>query len=482
MIKLSKTAAVLVGFMLAVVGMCLWAQQPDDSLPGRRARPRPQRATQPAPKAPAERQARPAYVVEPPDLVIVEVLEALPGRPISGERLVRPDGCISLGFYGEIPVAGLTLPQIKEKIVLHLRKFIGDELLGLVVTDPETEKVIKKVSPRDTDRVFVEVTSYNSAMMYVEGDVVSPGRIAYTGGDSVLDLIHHSGGLLPSADRTRIRLVRSFPKGSPARVLPVDYEEITMGTDSSTNYPTLPNDRLVVPSDPSYATERVSDEDPPSQRRHADMSDLPAGKRQDDPGTEKSDYIGRKLAPPREVEGQSELEHRVSEIERKLDKLIELMEDDKGKPEGRSSKTPVAVPTERDPFDSSLVAPAGRDPFQIDEEKPVARPSKTPDAPPPDRNPFEMVPQSVQKSEPDSVPRSERRARSPARSRDTIPRHDVLRPAPGRMVTPRARREVPRPSPGGGTPPAKVERPSERPQPPSLPQARSPLDNVPPEP
>ena len=48
----------------------------------------------------------PDYVLEPPDLVLVEVLEALPGRPISGERLVRPDGKISLGFYGEVYVAG----------------------------------------------------------------------------------------------------------------------------------------------------------------------------------------------------------------------------------------------------------------------------------------------------------------------------------------------------------------------------------------
>jgi len=40
----------------------------------------------------------PDYIVEPPDLVLVEVLEALPGRPISGERLVRPDGKISLSF------------------------------------------------------------------------------------------------------------------------------------------------------------------------------------------------------------------------------------------------------------------------------------------------------------------------------------------------------------------------------------------------
>ncbi len=50
----------------------------------------------------------PDYVVEPPDIIIVEVLEALPGRPITGERLVRPDGKISLGFYGDVYVAGLT--------------------------------------------------------------------------------------------------------------------------------------------------------------------------------------------------------------------------------------------------------------------------------------------------------------------------------------------------------------------------------------
>ncbi len=72
------------------------------------------------------------YVVEPPDLLIVEVLEALPGRPISGERLVRPDGKISLGFYGDVYVAGLTIPEVKEKIVRHLQKFLSDEALGLV--------------------------------------------------------------------------------------------------------------------------------------------------------------------------------------------------------------------------------------------------------------------------------------------------------------------------------------------------------------
>jgi hypothetical protein len=38
---------------------------------------------------------------------------------------------------------------------------------------------------------------------------------------------------------------------SPAQSLPIDYEELTMGTDSSTNYHIFPNDRLVVPLNPN---------------------------------------------------------------------------------------------------------------------------------------------------------------------------------------------------------------------------------------
>jgi protein involved in polysaccharide export with SLBB domain len=73
------------------------------------------------------------HLIEPSDLMLIEVLEALPGRPISGERLVRADGTISLGFYGDVMVKGLTLEQARIKIIKHLRAFLLDEVLGLVV-------------------------------------------------------------------------------------------------------------------------------------------------------------------------------------------------------------------------------------------------------------------------------------------------------------------------------------------------------------
>jgi protein involved in polysaccharide export with SLBB domain len=78
--------------------------------------------------------------VEPPDLILVEVLEALPGRPISGERLLRPDGKISLGFYGDVYVRGLTIDQVKVAIIKHLRNYLNDEALGLEIPPAEREE------------------------------------------------------------------------------------------------------------------------------------------------------------------------------------------------------------------------------------------------------------------------------------------------------------------------------------------------------
>lgn len=94
-------------------------------------------------------------VLAPGDFLLVEFLEALPGRPITGERIVRPDGTISLGFYGDVFVAGLDRREIKEKLIRHMQKFLTDECLGLVDQDPETGKP-RPIPPADSDRVIVD--------------------------------------------------------------------------------------------------------------------------------------------------------------------------------------------------------------------------------------------------------------------------------------------------------------------------------------
>ena len=132
MMKIKTVAVALVLIGLGAYGASLAAPQADRSkspnLSRRRSAPT---AEKPKSKAQPALVSLGDYVVEPPDILLVEVLEALPGRPISGERLVRPDGKISLGFYGDVYVAGSTVPEVKEKIVRHLQKYLDDDALGL---------------------------------------------------------------------------------------------------------------------------------------------------------------------------------------------------------------------------------------------------------------------------------------------------------------------------------------------------------------
>jgi polysaccharide export outer membrane protein len=196
----------------------------------------------------------PDYVVEPPDLILVEVLEALPGRELHGEHLVRPDGKVSLGFYGDVYVAGLTTDQIKEKVVIHLRKYLTDQVLGLVTYNNRTNE-FEDVDPINTSRVFVDVTAYNSKVYYVQGDVGSPGRLPITGNETVLDAINYAGGLASTAAPANIRLVRPAPPGACCQqVLPVNYAAIVNAGDSTTNYQLMPGDRVVVFRDPIVRT------------------------------------------------------------------------------------------------------------------------------------------------------------------------------------------------------------------------------------
>ena len=252
MTKVKTIAAIVLLIGAGAFGLTLAAAQ---SARERRATPdrgRPSVAAESKAQPPLE--ALGEYVVEPPDVLLVEVLEALPGRPISGERPVQPDGKISLGFYGEIYVAGLTLREVKEKVVLHLKEFIGPQKLGLVVPPSEadegelnaTTKKAKIVAPRDSNRVFVQLTKSKSKFYYLQGAFVISGRVPVTGQERILDAVSNAGGLAPDADHHQVFLYRASPGGGPLRSLKIDIDQIMLGDDLSTNYQLLPGDRLVV--------------------------------------------------------------------------------------------------------------------------------------------------------------------------------------------------------------------------------------------
>jgi protein involved in polysaccharide export with SLBB domain len=271
----------------------------------------------------------PSYVIEPPDILLVEVLEALPGRPISGERLVRPDGKISLGFYGELDAAGLTPAEFKEKIVLHLKKYLGDEVLGLTIMDPNTGAVTRRIDPKDSDRVLVEVVKMNSKNYYVVGSVAKPGRLPFTGHETVLDAINLAGGLSAEADLDNVFLYRKSPPEGTLQRLPVNIDQIVMGGDPTTNYQLFPGDRLVFPAKPGSDSDDV---DPREVRPSASSRARPAESRRVDRRPPATRAESPDDGDPRQDGGAGraptlrDVERRLGEVERKLDRVLDALE------------------------------------------------------------------------------------------------------------------------------------------------------------
>jgi len=170
--------------------------------------------------------------------VSVSLPEAEVKQEITGEHLVRPDGTVSLGIYGKVHVAGLTLSQVRETIELHLADFM--------------------LNPQ----VDVDVYSYNSKVYYVIADGGGYGeevaRIPYTGNETVLDAISQIGGLPVVASKKNVWIARPSPAGSCSdQILPVDWEAITQGGVTDTNYQLMPGDRIYIQADHWISMEGV---------------------------------------------------------------------------------------------------------------------------------------------------------------------------------------------------------------------------------
>jgi polysaccharide export outer membrane protein len=189
----------------------------------------------PHPPVPREcaKVALPPYVIEPPDILLIETAVAdVRVQPVRGQHLVRPDGTVSLGIYGNAFVGGLTLEQAKVAIGQVLAPRLKDFKLN---------------------ELNVDVLAYNSKFYYIITDGAGYGqqlyRLPITGSDTVLDAIAQIGGL-PAVASKKVWLARrtcSSGTGAPEK-LPVNWTAITCGA-TDTNYQVLPGDRIFVCSD-----------------------------------------------------------------------------------------------------------------------------------------------------------------------------------------------------------------------------------------
>lgn len=198
------------------------------------------RAKKPVPAYPLPKEQHlttmPPYVIQIPDILLVESPRSLPDQPIAGEHLVRADGTINLGLYGTVRVAGLTIDEAKKAIEDHLSNYINDP------------------------KVNVDVYSYNSKFIYVIADGAGFGEqvlhLNFTGNETVLDAIAKIGGIPQQSSKRRIWIARPNPKDEKdSTILPVDWNGIVKCGHYATNYQLFPYDRLYIQSDPLQATD-----------------------------------------------------------------------------------------------------------------------------------------------------------------------------------------------------------------------------------
>ncbi len=175
-----------------------------------------------------EKHFRELKIKEPK--VTVTLAQSRAAQRISGPHLVRPDGTIALGTYGNVRVTGLTLPEVRRAVESQLSEFL---------LNPE---------------VFVDVQNYNSKLYYVILDGGGIGQTVYrlpiTGNDTVLDAISQVNGLSAVSSRDRIWVSRPAPAGCPHQILPVDWRLVSECGDTATNYQLMPGDRVFVAAYP----------------------------------------------------------------------------------------------------------------------------------------------------------------------------------------------------------------------------------------
>ena len=258
-----------------------------------------------------EKVTLPRYVIEPPDVLLIEgvrlvpksphkieifdvvlirVVGALPEQPIDNTYSVDADGSVNLGpTYGRIKIVGETIQESETKIRDELEKLLtdvevsvalvasagaqqvtGQHLVGpdgrvnlgtygsVFVAGATLEQARDAIEARlgeslEEPEVFIDVLAYNSKVYYVitqdggQGDSVI--RQPITGNETVLDAVANIGGISQFSS-SRLWIARPAPNGVGCQqILPVDWKEITEGASTATNYQLMPGDRLFIAAD-----------------------------------------------------------------------------------------------------------------------------------------------------------------------------------------------------------------------------------------
>jgi polysaccharide export outer membrane protein len=230
---------------------------------------------------------KPPFKIQTLDTIGIRVLKALPDEPIADLFVVDPDGTVNLGAsYGTVKVVGLTIEEAKEEVIKKLQTLVDNPVVSVVLAQTRGVQQIRGphlVRPDGTvslgsygsvsvvgmrlseakaaieavlsqtlqnPEVILDISAYNSKVYYVILDGGGSGqqivRFPITGNETVLDAIAQVNGLSAVSSTRDIRVVRRASPDCAESVLLVDWKAITECGDVRTNYQLIPGDRVFV--------------------------------------------------------------------------------------------------------------------------------------------------------------------------------------------------------------------------------------------
>ncbi len=212
------------------------------------------------------KQSLDSYVVEIGDSILIEPVRFDSTIRLPGDQVVQPDGKVSIGEFGSFSAVNKTLEQIEMEIQLIINEqirldmssekldgtnadnsnYFGDES-KIEADDPDEIQRRMEASIRQ-NKISARLVSWDSKVIYVLGEVNSPGSFSYTGHQTVLDAIIEGGGLSAKANHHQIIVSRPTSCSSCRVVMKICYDQIVQLGDASTNYQLQPGDRVFVAS------------------------------------------------------------------------------------------------------------------------------------------------------------------------------------------------------------------------------------------
>lgn len=158
-----------------------------------------------------------SYIIGTSDVLTITVWK---DPTLSGERLVRPDGKISMPLLGDIQTAGLKPMDLAAQITEALKKY---------VKSPEVSVVVSQI---------------HHNYVYLLGEVGKRGPVEMTPGMTLLEAISSGDGVTDYAKKTKIYILRKVD--GKQQKIPVNYKKALNGV-AAFNITLMPGDTIVVP-------------------------------------------------------------------------------------------------------------------------------------------------------------------------------------------------------------------------------------------